>query len=194
MEKQSEKNTAPKNPYMDSFSIFLYNEGKNYNCYECLGAHPSDLFGIPGYSFAVWAPNAAAVSVVGDFNDWDPSAASMFPQGDTGIWHAFIKDVREGMNYKYYIKAKNGELIYKADPVGFRCQLRPETASVTYDLSGFEWSDAKWLETRVTTAPYDKPMLIYEMHAGSWRQHEDGSFYNFRELADELAPYLTEMG
>ena len=194
MEKRGETKPSSKNPYLDSFSVYLYNEGKNYNCYDCLGAHKSDLFGVSGYSFAVWAPNAAAVSVVGDFNNWDPAAAPMFPQEDTGIWHAFVKDVPEGVNYKYCIRSRTGELLYKADPVGFRCQLRPETASITYDLEGFDWTDGKWMEKRVTTPPYDRPMLIYEMHAGSWKQHEDGSFYNFRELADELAPYLNDMG
>ncbi|MCH5187573.1 MAG: 1,4-alpha-glucan branching protein GlgB [Oscillospiraceae bacterium] len=194
MNKQTPENTAPTNPYLDSFSLYLYNEGKSFNCYDFLGAHKTDLFGIPGYSFAVWAPNAEAVSVVGDFNGWDTEASYMFPQGDTGIWHIFIKDAEDGQNYKYCIRTKAGELLYKADPCGYRCQLRPETASVTYDINGFEWTDNKWIEKKLTTAPYDKPMLIYEMHAGSWKQHEDGSFYNFRELADELAPYLADMG
>ena len=188
MNNKTPQNTSPKNPYLDSFSLYLYNEGKSFNCYEFLGAHKTDLFGIPGYSFAVWAPNAEAVSVVGDFNDWNTEANYMFPQGDTGIWHIFIKDAEDGQNYKYCIRTKGGELLYKADPCGYRCQLRPETASVTYDISGFEWTDNKWIEKKLTTTPYDKPMLIYEMHAGSWKQHEDGSFYNFRELADELAP------
>ena len=191
---ENTNDNKPKNPYLDEFEVYLYNQGKDYSCYNWLGAHKTDLFGIPGYSFAVWAPNAEAVSVVGDFNGWDVGANYMFPQGDTGIWHVFIADVSDGVNYKFCIRTKGGELLYKADPCGYRCQLRPETASVTYDIEGYKWGDEKWIEKKLTTAPYDKPMLIYEMHAGSWKQHEDGSFYNFRELADELAPYLSDMG
>ncbi len=192
--KSGEKTNKSKNPYIDDFALYLYNEGKSYDCYEFLGAHKTNRFNIPGYSFAVWAPNAEAVSVVGDFNGWDVNADPMYPQGETGVWHRFVKDVEDGQNYKYCIKTKTGDTLYKADPCGYRCQLRPETASVTYDISGFKWTDSKWIEKKITTMPYDKPMLIYEMHAGSWKQHEDGSFYNFRELADELAPYLTDMG
>ncbi len=194
MKKNSEEKTpAIENPYLESFPLYLYNQGKNFSCYDFLGAHKTDKFGIKGYSFAVWAPNAQSVSVTGDFNGWNTDKNPMYPQGQTGIWHVFIEGVADGQNYKYCIKTKDGELLYKADPCGYRCQLRPETASVTYDLSGFDWTDSKWVEKKLITPPYDKPMLIYEMHVGSWKQHDDGSFYNFRELADELVPYLLDM-
>ncbi len=185
--------TTEETTFISASELALFNNGTNFSAYKFMGAIPDEIFGDSGYSFSVWAPNAEYVSVVGDFNGWDISAHAMNPQGSSGVWHTFIKGVTEGQNYKYFIKAKNGTSFYKADPYARFCQLAPETASITYNTSGFEWNDKKWLDKRAKNAPYEKPMLIYEMHLGSWRTHEDGSLKNYREIADELCPYLIEM-
>ncbi len=182
-----------KNPFISEKSLLEFNNGTSKNAYEFLGAKKAQMYGERGYSFSVWAPNAESVSVVGDFNNWDIEKNKMNPQGSSGVWHAFIKNVKDGENYKYYITNKNKKSVYKADPYAYFYQVRPETASVTYDLDGFLWTDEPWLKKREKTSPYERPMLIYEMHLGSWKTHEDGSFYTYRETADELIPYLKEM-
>ncbi len=185
--------TTKDNPFILSSELSAFNNGTNFRAYKFMGAIPAEIYGDYGYSFAVWAPNAEYVSVVGDFNGWDTNAHPMNPQGSSGVWHAFIKGVTDGQCYKYFIKAKDGSSFYKADPYARFAQLAPETASVTYNTAGFEWSDKKWIQSREKNAPYEKPMLIYEMHLGSWRTHPDGSLKNYREIADELCPYLVEM-
>jgi len=182
------------NPFITTSQLAQFNNGTNFRCYEFMGAIPSECYGELGYSFAVWAPNAESVSVVGDFNGWDAETHPMNPQGSSGVWHCFIKGIKDGQCYKFFIRCKDGTTLYKADPYARHAQLPPETASVIYDDSGFEWNDKKWMDNRRKTAPYAKPMLIYEMHLGSWRTHPDGSLKNYREIADELCPYLTEMG
>ncbi len=184
---------AEENPFIPASELKAFNSGTNFSAYKLMGAIKSEIYGESGYSFCVWAPNALSVSVVGDFNGWDVDAHPMNPQGSSGVWHSFIKGVDDGQCYKYFIKCKDGSSIYKADPYARYAQLAPETASVTYDTSGFSWTDEKWLKRRGEEAPYSKPMLIYEMHLGSWRTHEDGSVMNYREIADELCPYLLEM-
>ncbi len=192
--KRGENKQKRVNPFISEKQLSDFNNGINYSCYDFLGAVPAEIYGEKGYSFSVWAPNAKSVSVTGDFNSWNTAAHPMHPQGSSGVWHCFIKGVGENQNYKFFITGKNGEEVYKADPYARRAQLRPETASVTCDLSGFKWTDKKWMAAREKIPPYDRPMLIYEMHLGSWRTHPDGSFYTFRETADELTEYLTEMG
>lgn len=181
------------NPFIDDESLESFNLGRNFSSHSFMGAVRAEIFGDTGYSFAVWAPRAAAVSVVGDFNGWDYEKNKMHPQGTSGVWHCFVKGVEEGQNYKFCITDKSGNKIYKADPYARRAQLRPETASVTCDLSSYVWNDKKWMDAREKTPPYDRPMLIYEMHLGSWRTHSDGSFYTYRETADELVEYLKKM-
>ena len=193
MADKNKKSKKQQNPFISDGQLASFGRGENFSGYDFLGAHPAEIYAESGYSFAVWAPNAQSVSVVGDFNGWDIDANVMNPQGSSGVWHCFIKGVHELQCYKYYIKAKDGSAFYKADPYAFFAQVRPETASVTYDINGFKWSDEKWIGERRSTAPYDKPMLIYEMHLGSWKRHEDGSFYTYRETADELVDYLCEM-
>ena len=193
MTDKKTKEAAQVNPFIKPSQLAQFNNGTNFRSYEFLGAIPSEIYGEHGYSFAVWAPNAESVSVVGDFNGWDISAHPMNPQGSSGVWHCFVKNVKEGQCYKFFITCKDGTTLYKADPYARAAQLPPETASVTYDISGFKWDDKKWMENRKETEPYGKPMLIYEMHAGSWRTHPDGSFYNYREIADELCDYLSDM-
>ncbi|MBR5614640.1 MAG: 1,4-alpha-glucan branching protein GlgB [Clostridia bacterium] len=169
--------------------MFLFNEGKNFQSYNILGAHKAN----GGYMFAVWAPNAVSVSVVCDQNGWDRTKNPMRLYFDTGIWTAFVEGVMPGEKYKYSIETVRGELLMKADPFAFESETRPDTASVAADMD-YSWKDAKWLKTRETTAPYDKPINIYELHFGSWKQHDDGSFYTYTEMADALIPYIKEMG
>ncbi len=191
-QKSSEKKDA--NRFVKTSQMTEFLNGKGYRSYEFMGALPSECYGESGYSFTLWAPNAEKVSVVGDFNGWDDEKNIMYPQGNTGIWNAFIKNVKEGQCYKYCILCKDGTTVYKADPYARYAQLPPETASVIYNTDGFLWNDEKWIEKRSKEAPYNRPMLIYEMHMGSWKMHEDGSFYTYRETADELCDYLVDMG
>ncbi len=169
--------------------MFLFNEGKNFQSYNILGAHKRD----GGCSFAVWAPNAASVSVVCDFNHWDRNVNKMQKYQDHGIWYCFIPDIGFGEKYKYSIETAKGEIILKSDPFAYSSEVRPSTASVVADMS-YEWKDSKWLKKRETVQPYDQPINIYELHFGSWRQHEDGSLYTYTEMADELIPYVKAMG
>lgn len=182
-----------ENPFISTLQLAQFNNGTNFRAYEFMGAIPSEIYGERGYSFAVWAPNAKSVSVVGDFNGWDTAMHPMNPQGSSGVWHCFIKNVKEGQCYKFYIEAKDGTSLYKADPYARLAQLPPETASVTYDISGFNWTDEGWMKKRSESSPYHRPMLIYEMHLGSWRTKSDGSLKNYTEAADELCSYLKEM-
>ncbi len=181
------------NPFNDDFAVYLFNEGTNYKSYEFLGAHKCVLNGKPGYRFAVWAPNAKAVNVAGDFNSWDMWSLPLTKMGGSGIWQTFVEGVTEGAVYKYYIVPAKGEGYFKSDPYAFYSQLRPDNASVTYDLEGYQWKDKAYIEKRESTAPYSQPMNIYECHLGSWKMHADGTFYNYREMAHELVPYLKEM-
>lgn len=183
-----------ENPFNDDFAVYLFNEGNNFKSYEILGAHKCSLNGKKGYRFAVWAPHARAVHVVGDFNGWDTWENGMVRLGETGIWQTFIEGIEDGAVYKYYITPEAGKGFYKSDPYAFHAQLRPDNASVTYDLGGYDWKDANYMEKRKSEAPYNKPMNIYECHLGSWKMHPDGTFYNYREMAKELVPYLKEMG
>ncbi len=173
--------------------LYLFNEGKHYNLYKMLGAHKERREGKKGYRFAVWAPEASAVSVVCDSNGWNKDANPMELYENHGVWETFIEGIKEGEVYKYLITTRNGQELYKADPMAFASQLRPETASVTADLS-YEWNDGDWLLRREKTEPYNKPINIYEMHFGSWKTHEDGSFLTYREMADELVPYIKKQG
>ncbi len=186
--KQKEKVNFISEPLM-----YLFNEGKHYNIYKMLGAHKEKRGKKEGYRFAVWAPNAEAVSLVCNLNGWDGAKNPMTLHKDNGIWETFVEGIDEGEVYKYLIKTKDGELLYKADPLAFESELRPATASLTSDLS-YKWNDEKWIKERSETAPYDKPINIYEMHFASWKTHEDGSFLTYREMASELIPYVKKQG
>lgn len=179
-----------KNPFIKESQLKEFNKGNNFKSYEFLGANYTQWMGISGYSFAVWAPNAKSVSVVGDFNDWDKEKNIMNPQGKSGVWHCFIKEAEKGQKYKYLITGNTGEEIYKADPYAKLSELRPNTASVLYDINE-NWNDDKWLKTGKKVK--DSPMLIYEVHIGSWKKHGD-KFYTYREMADELSEYVLGMG
>ncbi len=172
-----------------------FNAGICYDIYEKLGAHPVTVNGVEGIYFAVWAPNAVRVSLVGDFNLWDGRRLPMRRLWDSGIFEIFVPGLKVGTVYKYEIKAKLGLTYLKADPYANAAELRPNTASVVTDLSGFEWKDEAWLAQREQTDTKKVPMFIYEVHLGSWKKPEDGrDFYNYRELAPMLADYVKEMG
>ncbi len=185
---------------ISDMDIYLFAEGKHYEIYEKLGAHPMKLNGVEGTYFAVWAPNARRVSVVGDFNMWDGALHPMNMMGASGIHELFIPGVKEGAVYKFQILTRFDELIYKADPYGNCCQFRPDNASVVADLSKHKWKDAAWIEKRQNTKRTDslrKPMAVYEMHLGSWKkaiEDSDNGFYSYRELAPMIADYIKEMG
>ncbi|MGN0165739.1 MAG: 1,4-alpha-glucan branching protein GlgB [Lachnospiraceae bacterium] len=174
----------------------LFAAGINYTIYEKLGAHPMEINGVSGVLFALWAPNAMRVSVVGNFNNWDGRKHPMRRLGDSGIFELFIPGIQTGDLYKYEIKVKGGLTYTKADPYASAAELRPGTASVVADLNKFEWNDEKWISERKVTDPVRKPMLIYEVHLGSWKkpEEENGSFYNYREIAVMLADYVLEHG
>lgn len=179
---------------VSEFQTYLFASGNNYRSYEFLGCHKSEQNGKKGFRFAVWSPNARAVSVACDGNGWTGDAMELTPFGSTGIWVGFFTDIKEGDLYKYAVTAPDGTVYLRSDPFAQRCELRPGTASRVYGGERFRWTDKRWLEKRGTSDSIHEPMNIYECHAGSWKMHEDGSFYTYRELADELVPYLTEMG
>lgn len=177
---------------------YVFAEGNHYDIYKKLGAHMSEEDGVKGVYFATWAPNAARVAVIGEFNGWDGDANVMTKLGPGGIWSTFIPDVWEGAMYKFLITAPDGRRLYKADPYANYSEVRPGTASKVTDLTGFNWEDDKWLRDRDLpgTDPAAKPLAIYECHVGSWMKHPDGTedgFYNYREFADRLAEYLRDM-
>ncbi len=167
--------------------------GEMIHAYEFLGCHRAVKDGEDGYVFRVWAPHAAAVSVVGDFNFWNTEELSMQKLGH-GVWEVFSRYAKEGGAYKYYITTRDGRHIYKADPYGFRCTPLPDTSSMIYELSGYSWSDARYFAAQNRKNLLQSPMNIYELHFGSWRRKPDGSVYGYGELADELVPYLKDMG
>lgn len=177
---------------IDSYSMYLFHNGTNGSSCRLLGAHRTVWRRKPCVRFSVWAPHAQKVSVVGDFNDWNPETHPMERAEDGEIWKRYIPDLPEGTLYKYAIVTPSGETILKADPYGFRAQLRPDTASVVASLN-YRWRDGAWRKKQAAGDSYSRPMNIYEVHAGSWRQHPDGSFYSYRELAEELVPYVKDM-
>lgn len=172
---------------------YLFNIGQNFQAYKSLGAHPVGE-GKSGYHFSTWAPRARALSVVGDFNAWDNNKHKMQKHGETGIWEITIEEAKIGDCYKFYIEGADGEKRYKADPFAFKSELRPQEASVLYHLEEFPWEDEAYLEKRKQKDQKNSPFNVYELHLSSWRTKEDGSFYNYRELAPMLADYATEMG
>ena len=178
---------------------YLFGQGTNYEIYKLMGAHPTKQRGKDGVYFAVWAPHAKGVSVVGDFNGWDPEKNVMKCDNDMGIYQLFIPKVKVGDLYKFCITAPNGNLLYKADPYANYSEIRPGNASRVYDITGFKWSDAAWMKKRTEYDVNKEAMSVYEVHPGSWKKHpaEEGDpdgFYNYRELAHELADYVRDMG
>ncbi|MBO8137598.1 MAG: 1,4-alpha-glucan branching protein GlgB [Desulfotomaculum sp.] len=176
------------------YNQYLFNEGTHYFSYKKLGAHLTICNDIPGVQFSVWAPNARNVRVVGDFNNWDGSNHSMKKLGLSGIWSLFIPEAQKGDLYKYEIHTCQGKVLLKSDPYAFYSELRPRTASVVYPLKGYSWSDGKWQKSKTITSIYEQPILIYELHLGSWKRGEKNDFLSCIELADQLINYVKKMG
>lgn len=174
--------------------IYLFKQGNNCEAYRYFGAHLDRRAGEQGVVFRVWAPHAVAVSVVGDFNSWKPGSHPMQKVDGDSIWELFIPGVQEYDIYKYCVTTRAGDLVYKADPYAFHAETRPSNGSKVYDLEGFGWHDEAWMEAQKKADVINGPMNIYEMHAGSWKMKPDGAPYNYSELADQLIPYITEMG
>ncbi len=170
--------------------VYLFHEGKNYEAYRFFGVHKIKK---GTYAFRVWAPHAVGVAVAGDFNDWSQTANPMTPITPE-IWEAVIDGVSKYDCYKYAIQTADGRLLMKADPYAVHQETRPGTASKVYDLPTYKWTDSDWFARQKETSVLDKPVNIYEIHFGSWKQHEDGTFLTYREMADQLVPYVKEMG
>ena len=200
---RTKKTTAPAKTkeiglgFITELDRYLFGQGTHYKIFEKLGAHPKTYKGKAGMYFAVWAPHAKAVGVVGDFNGWDPDAAPMSPLADSGIYEAFIPGVGLGELYKFAITTQEGMILFKADPYAVHAEFRPGTASITEDINGFKWDDAAWMETRKKADPVKSPMAIYEVHLGSWRKKDrpqKEGYYTYMEAAHELADYVKKMG
>ncbi|MCA0043227.1 1,4-alpha-glucan branching protein GlgB [Celeribacter litoreus] len=181
-------------PVLGDLDEYLLGEGSHRELWKALGAHVIEHEGVKGTHFAVWAPNARRVSVVGDFNAWDGRRHVMRRRGATGVWEIFMPDLGDGTIYKYEILGAYGEAALKADPVGFGAQHPPETASVVRDISGYGWSDDAWMSTREAVQKRDKPISIYEVQLGSWRRKEGGRPISYKEAAVELVNYAKDMG
>ena len=185
--------------FVTEYDQYLFGTGTHYDIYNKLGAHPLTHDGKKGVYFAVWAPNAEAVHIVGDFNNWNEDATPMDRLEPLGIYELFIPGFKEGQIYKYCITTEKGDKIQKVDPFAFQAEKRPNNASIVTDISGFRWTDKKWMENRMHFSARKDAMSVYEVHPGSWMRHpvteedEDG-YYNYRELAVRLADYVKEMG
>jgi 1,4-alpha-glucan branching enzyme len=182
-------------PVLGDLDLQLFNEGNHFRAYDKLGAHLMTLGDAAGCLFAVWAPNAQRVSVVGDFNAWDGRRHVMRARGSSGIWELFVPGVTQGAIYKYEIQIAAGALLRKTDPQGFHAEMRPNTASVVWDIARHTWADADWLAARATAAPLKAPMAIYEVHLGSWlRTPETNTYLSYADLADKLIAYVKQQG
>ncbi|CAN5647799.1 1,4-alpha-glucan branching protein GlgB [soil metagenome] len=177
------------------YDVHLYAEGTHYRIFEKLGAHPFEMNGKKGVHFAVWAPSAEGISVIGDFNEWKADANPMKPIAGSGIWATFVPGLKEGATYKYFVKGANGYRSEKSDPFGFASEERPKTASVVWEMDKYKWNDKLWMDTRGSKNGLEAPISIYEMHPGSWMRvpEENNRWLTYRELADKLSKYLKEM-
>jgi 1,4-alpha-glucan branching enzyme len=184
-------------PVLTEFDLYLMGEGRHYDTYEKLGAHVITLEGVRGVHFAVWAPSAKRVSVVGDFNGWDGRVHPTRARGSSGIWEIFLPELAEGAVYKYEIAGPNGNILpLKADPYSFRSELRPKTGSVVARLDHHKWNDASWISQRAQKNWFESPISVYEVHLGSWRRvpEEKDRWLTYRELGDQLIPYVKDLG
>ena len=183
---------------LTEFDLYLFGEGTLHRAYEKLGAHRREVDGQTGVHFAVWAPNAEEVSVIGDFNGWDPRSHGMRNLGASGIWETFVPEVGDGDRYKYEIRSRaGGERLQKADPYGFFFESDASGAAIVWDLNRYTWRDGDWMQERpAKNGWFDRPMSIYELHPGSWKRSSDrgGRPLTYRELAEQLVPYVKEMG
>ena len=188
---------SSNNVFLTDTDKYLFGKGTHYEIYEKLGAHITEADGRKGVYFAVWAPNAAGICVVGDFNNWCGDNYEMRRHDDSGIFELFTENAHEGSLYKYLIYTKDGRMLYKADPYATYSQRRPDNASIVYDINRYQWNDGQWLAEEEKVAPTKKPMAIYEVHLGSWKKKDDGTpegFLNYRESAVQLVDYMKYMG
>lgn len=199
--KTAAKKAEPVSPFITEMDQYLFGMGTHYEIYKKMGAHPTVKDGVAGVHFAVWAPNAEYVSILGNFNGWDSSATPMTRLEPMGIWETFVPGLQNGEIYKYYLHTKNGWDLEKSDPYASYAELRPGTASRVADTESFKWSDKTWMNKRESFDVDSQPVSIYEVHPGSWKCHplQDGQaeyerFYNYRELAHALADYVKDMG
>lgn len=197
------ENIKQKLQSVEPFSLFsakdieLFQAGTHAHLYEKFGAHSIEYEGIPGTYFAVWAPNAAYISVIGEFNEWDHYRHTLYPRWDkSGIWEGFIPNVKKGTLYKYFIRSNSGEELQKGDPYANYWEVRPNTASITWQLD-YKWKDKKWMEKRGEHNSLTSPYSVYEVHIGSWRRPDPSNhevFYTYKEISDKLVPYVKDMG
>ena len=182
-------------PQLTEFDLHLFHEGKHRRAYEFLGAHEHVVDDVGGVLFAVWAPNAERVSVVGDFNRWDGRTHPMRVRPGSGVWELFVPDIGPGALYKFEIRSRDShQVMTKSDPYGQRFEVRPSTASIAISRSGYVWGDAAWMEARAKADWQHTPMSVYEVHVGSWRRGSEGEFLGYREFAHELVEYVQQMG
>ncbi len=184
-------------PWLTDYDLHLFCEGSHFRIYDKFGAHLTTQNGKTGIRFAVWAPNAANVFVIGDFNEWSSDANPMELIHQSGVWTTFVPDLAEGAIYKYAVTSRvDGSRLEKTDPIGFASEVRPKTASIVHSLDQYEWNDSKWFEEQKSFNSLQSPVSIYELHLGSWRRvpEEGNRWLTYREMADELVPYLVEMG
>ncbi|HJY37809.1 MAG TPA: alpha-amylase family glycosyl hydrolase, partial [Steroidobacteraceae bacterium] len=181
---------------LTDFDLHLFGEGNHHHIHRKLGAHSAERDGVRGTRFAVWAPNARRVSVVGDFNQWDGQQHRMQPRGSSGVWETFVPNVGPGTLYKFELDNAHGHVQLKSDPFAFQMQLRPDNASIVADIGGHHWNDGEWLAQRGAWDPLRAPINIYEVHPGSWRRswHRKPAFLTWDELADQLIPYVLDLG
>ncbi len=183
-------------PVLTEYDLYLFNQGRHDHIYEKLGAHPWHHQGVSGVLFGVWAPSATRVSVVGEFNQWDGRRHQMRCRGESGVWEIFVPHLREGLLYKFEIRTGDGTILMKADPFAFRFERSPKTAALVHNLKGFSWTDQDWMASRAKEDPLSRPVAVYEVHLGSWKRRpdEDNRWLSYREAAEELIPYVKEMG
>ena len=182
---------APKKKEKE-YPAYLFHQGTNYKAQDLLGAHFVDEDTV---EFLTWAPHAQEISIVGDFNNWGmESRVPMTRITDQGLWQGWVSGLKEYDTYKYLIKGPDGVERFKSDPYAFHYETRPATASKLYRLEGYQWQDKQWMEGRAAFRPNSSPINIYEVHLGSWRSYPDGTPYDYRKLAEELVPYVKEMG
>ena len=184
---------SPQKKEQGNIPLYLFHQGTNYRAYEYMGMHPAEKDGKPCMVCRVWAPNAKEVSVVGEFNQWDDAANPMEKISD-GVWEGYIDELPPFSLYRYCVVTQGGDKLMKSDPYAYHFETRPGNSSRYYDISGYQWSDAAWYQQKARKPHYEQPVNIYEMHAGSWRKYSDGSVFSYSKLADELIPYIKEMG